>query len=88
MSFADQIFAKSLKAQDGWFIPAGAISGPAAESLDRLISSAKHGGSADLILRVDGRETRWQADWIKYARRLAHDHPIGHALTLTPPSEP
>jgi len=70
MSETDRAFLMDWEAGNGWFIPASAISEPAAASLDTLIDHAKHGGSADLILRVDARETRWQADWIKYARRL------------------
>ena len=69
MSLTDKHFANDWLNADGWFIPAGSVSEPAARSLDDLIAAAMHGGSADIILRVDGRERRYQADWIKYTRR-------------------
>lgn len=72
MSEIDRIFREDWRAGNGWFIPAGSISEVAAASLDRLIDRAKHGGSADIILRVDARQTRWQADWIKYMCRVGN----------------
>lgn len=66
---SDDDLIRDFNARDGWFIPASAISALAAQSLDELIRRSMHGGSADLILRVDARESRWQADWIKYMRR-------------------
>ncbi len=75
VNMTDKMFAESWAKADGWFIPADSVSGPAAHSLDQLIQAAKHGGSADLILRVDGREKRYQADWIKYTRRAPNQTP-------------
>ena len=36
------------------------------ESFTKLVDLARHGGAVDVILRRDGKEHRFEADWIKY----------------------
>lgn len=40
------------------------------ESLSKLMQLCHGGGMVDVIVRRDAKETRFQADWIKYMRVL------------------
>ena len=42
------------------------LSDMAAASMRDALATVYHGGQVDIVARVDGREYRWEADWIKY----------------------
>lgn len=39
---------------------------PLLETMKKTLLTICNGGSVDILARVDGREYRWEADWLKY----------------------
>lgn len=54
----------------GWFMPLDSMSDLAQESFIKMMKVICHGGRADVVARVDGKEYRWQCDGLKYARLI------------------
>lgn len=46
------------------------LSGLALDSLKRLIQQAKWSHTADVVLRCNGEDQRFEADWIKYLKEF------------------
>lgn len=52
--------------EPGWFVPRRVVSDIAEKSLNNLIHRAKACRICDVDLRENGRDVRFQGDWIKY----------------------
>ena len=55
----------------GWFLPEDACSGPAKETFEKFLALVRHGAKfIDIRVRKDGKEYTFQADILKYMRRV------------------
>lgn len=54
----------------GWFLPARSINRLQATHLEELVEHAKRAHYTNAVVRKDGKETVYEADWIKHLRMV------------------
>lgn len=53
--------------EEGWFIPVKNMSSVARSTFSKMVNRIKHGGTVDVVARIDREEYRYQCDGLKYA---------------------
>lgn len=69
----------------GWFIDRAAFNEPMFRTFDKMLSHAKRARWVNVVVRKDGVETTYEADWIKHMRLLEPSIEVGRQ---TEPAEP
>jgi hypothetical protein len=56
-----------------WFLTAVNLNEIQVESIQRMIERAKSAHHVDVVLRVNGHEERFEADWLKWLKSASAD---------------
>lgn len=49
-----------------WLLPGAKINSVQQDSIKRLVTLAKHAHHVDVIVRINGEDRAFQADWLKH----------------------
>lgn len=50
----------------GWFLKWNAVNNLQSESIKQLMARAKHAHYIDVLVRIDGKDQHFEADWLKH----------------------
>lgn len=64
-----------------WLLTDRHINDLQVDSVQRLIDRARHAHFTDLIIRINGKDERYQADWLKHLKRAAPTPPTEQQQT-------
>lgn len=54
----------------GWVLPVAAVNDLQAKSINETIAKAKRAHMTDIEIRKDGKDMRYEADWVKHMRPM------------------
>lgn len=52
--------------ETNWILPADAINELQQDSIKELVEAAKRAHFCDVVLRIQGEDVRFEADWLKW----------------------
>lgn len=73
----------ALREDSGYFLAAGHINNLQHRSIDRFLRMARGMSRADIVMRIGGRDERFEADWLRHMEVIdgtTAEARAGHAL--------